>query len=340
MMMSCSPSSDVQIFSCRLERSSAPASWEGEVPAEPRIVAGFMERRQPRPPALSADTQSPSRCNAFTLLEMLIAVGLTTLLLAAIYTSMSVYWETAAESYDEIERGQIARALLREIARDIQSCTFVTQDLSDSDDTDADDTEEDSGAVVDPDSVIADYTSGLVGTDRDLTLYISRPDPEQNYFSAAELMSAEDRSSDAMIVRYLLIEDGGSGLAGLFATENDKLIDAPVKGLARMQGDLAGLSNAVRLGDLEMQVAATDMLAAEVALVRFRYYDGVDELEEWDSTVQNAMPLAVIVELVLRTLPTSNVDRASEDVAGFLKETVHRLVIPLPVAEPFVEATI
>ena len=40
--------------------------------------------------------------DGFTLLEVILAVGLTTLLMAALYTAMSVYWTTATESYDEI----------------------------------------------------------------------------------------------------------------------------------------------------------------------------------------------------------------------------------------------
>ncbi|HIE99499.1 MAG TPA: prepilin-type N-terminal cleavage/methylation domain-containing protein, partial [Fuerstia sp.] len=56
-----------------------------------------------------------SRAHGFTLLEVLLATGLTTLLMAALYTAMSVYWTTATESYDEIERAQIARAVLRQM---------------------------------------------------------------------------------------------------------------------------------------------------------------------------------------------------------------------------------
>ena len=123
-----------------------------------RVLSG------PRSTAPSAGFVSPPR--GFTLLEVLLAVGLTTLLMAALYTAMSVYWTTATESYDEIERAQIARAVLRQMARDIQSCTFVEDELSTSGE------EEDEMDDVDADTAMATYTNGLFGTDTDLVLYI------------------------------------------------------------------------------------------------------------------------------------------------------------------------
>ena len=107
--------------------------------------------------------------NAFTLIEVTLAVALTTLLMAALYSAMSVYWTTATESYDEVERAQIARAILREMARDIRSCTFVQKDTMDSEE------EEDSGSMdaMSTEDALGVYTDGLFGTDRDLVLYIN-----------------------------------------------------------------------------------------------------------------------------------------------------------------------
>ena len=76
--------------------------------------------------------------NAFTLIEVTLALGLVTMLMAALYASMDVYFSTATESYGEIERAQIARALLRDLARDIQSSTFTKQESMDSSDEDED----------------------------------------------------------------------------------------------------------------------------------------------------------------------------------------------------------
>ena len=59
--------------------------------------------------------------SGFTLLELILAVGLTSLLMAAVYGAMSTYWNLAMESHEVIERSQIARSLLQQLARDIQA---------------------------------------------------------------------------------------------------------------------------------------------------------------------------------------------------------------------------
>ncbi len=274
-----------------------------------------------------------ARAHGFTLLEVLLAVGLTTLLMAALYTAMSVYWTTATESYDEIERAQIARAVLRQMARDIQSCTFVEDELSTSGEED-DETDD-----VDADTAMASYTNGLFGNDTDLVLYISRPHRDQAYISAQELMLPSDRSSDAMVVRYLMAQEGGGSLGGEFAASNATLVSGPSTGLARMQGDLIGLSTAINQGDMDMQLAATELLAPEVAALRFEYFDGVDYLTEWDSTAQNAMPQAIVIELTLTVVQGENDDRNLAETVGALQDTVHRLVVPIPVSTPYVGDT-
>lgn len=279
----------------------------------------------------------PSRWAAFTIIEVLVSVGLTSLLMAALYSAMSIYWTTAVESYDEIERTQIARALLRQMARDIQSCTFVKQEtteLDSDDESSVTDTES-----VDPETAMASYTNGLLGSDTDLVLYVSRPDRNQAYISAQELLDPRERSSDALIIRYFLADSAAGGLAGMVADEasaGSRSNVAGAYGLAKMTGDLIGLSNAISQGDVDMQLKASDVLAREVAMVKFTYFDGVEELEEWDSTLQAAMPQAVIIELTLRTVLPDTEERDPEEIPGFMDESVHKLVVPIPVAEPYV----
>ena len=311
------------------------------------VVTGFLSSRVPTGPRvpyqqargsmgtrLNDSESSTQRSSAFTLLEVILAIGLTTLLMGALYTAMNIYWTMAMESYDEIQRAQIARALLRDLARDIQSCTFIEQQETESD---SEEDDEDDGAA-DADTALSTYTNGLFGTDKDLVLYMSRPAPDpSSYVSSQDLLLPSDRSSDAIITRYVLAEDGGAGLAGQFAADPSAAeITDPVKGLARMEGDMAGLSNAIATGDVDMQLNATRMLATEVAALSFEYYDGVDYMTEWDSTASNAMPLAIVVELTLRSLPNPNDARPVEQQQGYLNPTVHRLVVPIPVAKPFV----
>jgi hypothetical protein len=90
---------------------------------------------------------------------------------------------------------------------------------------------------------------------------------------------------------------------------------------------------------MDMQLAATELLAPEVAALRFEYFDGVDYLTEWDSTAQNAMPLAIVIELTLTVVQEENDDRNLAETVGALQDTVHRLVVPIPVSTPYVGET-
>lgn len=266
----------------------------------------------------------------FTIIEVLLAVGLTSLLMAAMYSAMNIYWTTAADSYDEIERGQIARALIRDIARDIKSVTFFEQETMDSE-------EESEEETVDADAAMSSYDNGLFGTSTDLVLYISRPERGANYVDRQLLTNAQERSSDAMIIRYFLADKGAGGLAGALADdEPDSGSSATTVGLARMKGDLAGLSLAINTGDIERQLQGSEIIAREVSAINFGYWDGVELQEEWDSNLSNSMPQAIEIILKLRTTVDPNDDRDPENIPGWLPESEHRIVVPVPVARPYV----
>lgn len=270
----------------------------------------------------------------FTLIEMMVAVSIITMLMVAISSATTVYMQTATDSFEEIERSQVARAILRNLSRDIRSVTFVLKEVSD-------DEEEEDIETVDSDTAMASYTDGLFGTETDLVLYVSRPDPDAQYVDAQNMTTGSDRSGDAMIIRYLLAQSGGGGLAGMLADEAMETVNVPnnVAGLGIMKGDLVGLSNAINTGNIETQLDAARLVAPEVANIRFSYFNGIEELPEWDSNIENSMPAAIIIEMTLRTIRPDWDERTPENTPGMLGETTHRFVVPVPVAEPFVQET-
>jgi len=285
----------------------------------------------------------------FTLFELLIAVGLTSLLMAALYSAMSTYFQLQLDSHEEIARQQVSRAVLRQMTRDIQSVVFAKQEALPEDESSASGSASggstDGGldgnaygeSMIDPETVSTSYTSGLVGTATDLQLFVSRPDPNLAYVSSQELSTLDQRTGDLMIIRYLMADKSGSGLGSEIADrEAPGQDDGPV-GLARMAGDLYGLSTAMENSEDSPQLAAAKVLAREVSGVQFRYFDGIAWQEEWDSTALNALPKAIEIVLTVR-------DEAEASNASFLDEpdpyalpaTTHRVVVPLPVAEPIV----
>jgi type II secretory pathway pseudopilin PulG len=301
----------------------------------------------------------------YTLFELMIAVGLTTLLMAALYQAMDIYFNLQLDSYEEITRQQVARSVLRQMTRDIQSIVFTKQDVlpeeeepevmdllstgisvgtgSSTSGTSTGSTADLDGnsygeSTTDPETLSSTYTSGLVGTASDLQLFISRPDRNLAYVSAQELTSPDQRTGDLLLVRYLMASKLAGGLGSQIADrEAPGTTDGPV-GLARLQGDLYGLSTAVETAEELPQLNAAKLLAREVFNVTFRYYDGAQWLEEWDSTARNELPKAIEIVLTLRDeQPTSGAflfDEEPDPTA--LPQTIHRMVVPLPTAEPFV----
>lgn len=270
--------------------------------------------------------------SGFTLLELMVSVGLTTLLMGAIYGAMSTYWNLAMDSQDEIERSQIARSLLQKLARDIRACTFAEQATEP--DTDALDSEDET----DTDEVgTSVYKNGLIGTDRDLVLYISYPARELNYVPAPDAVGTGERNSDLMIVRWLMAESNGGGLSSAIAELTATDGDGSIAGLARGSGGVTGFGQAIENDNINLQVESTKLLAAEVQSVLFEYFDGVEWLAEWDTSSANKMPQAVRIELTLRKAPESG-DSSTPNPRD-LPPTIHQLVVPIPVAAPYVEET-
>jgi prepilin-type N-terminal cleavage/methylation domain-containing protein len=290
--------------------------------------------------SVTVDAMAQPPRAGFTIIELLISLGLMVLLMAGLYAAMSIYTDLQLDSHEEVTRGQVSRALLRQIGRDVQSVVFSPQDASD--DSSADEDDEDSDAdtsevVADPSTSLGIYTNGIVGTATDLLLFVSRPDRNLNYVSAQEIAATSDRSSDTMIVRYLVADTMAGGLAAEIAERNAGGAFSGAYGLVRMSGDVYGLSTAVQEGDEMSQMSAAEVTAREVSAIAFQYFDGTAWQQEWDSTQLNMLPVAIEVVLTLRTPEPDDptLPSPADDRYG-LGETTHRMVFALPTAEPYV----
>ena len=332
---------------------------------------------------------------AYTMLELMIAVGLTSLLMIALFAAMQQYFSLQLDSNEEITRQQIARSLLRQMTRDIQSVVFVKKLANDeksgtstsvsegssssssstsgsssstsgsstsgsstsgtgtsggagSSSTTTGSTSSSSSTLdgnsygqssIDPETVMTTYTNGLVGTATDLQLFVSRPEKSLAYVASQDLSSTSQRTSDLMIIRYLMAQSGGGGLASAIADKDSIGTESGPVGIAKLEGDLFGLSTAVETSEESPQLAASKLLAKEVSGLQFRYYDGLSWQESWDSNALNEMPKAIEITLTLRNQEDAGdaftgSDKDTDPYA--LPETTHRMVVPIPVAEPFV----
>jgi len=318
--------------------------------------------------------------SGFTLLELLIAIGLTSILMVALFAAMDIYFKLQLDSHEDITRQQISRTLLRQMTRDIQSVVFVKKKTVDDDTAPASTgttggssgTGTGTGATSSARSVGSDqsvgsaavtgstgsaattgssavassgtadamltYTSGLVGSATDLLLYISRPDRTLSYVDAQSLTSTSERTGDLMIVRYLVADTAASGLSATIAKRFAGSKTGPV-GLVRITGDLYGMSTAVESGEEEKFTSVDKIDAEEVSHIAFSYFDGTNWQETWDSGTQNSLPVAIEIILTLRTVESDDPIPGDKTDPYALGETKHRVVVALPLAEPFIGET-
>ncbi len=292
----------------------------------------------------------PSRTNpsaprgGFTLLELTLALGLTIVLLTAVYRAMEIHWQFSVAGQIEVERSQIARALLSQIAADIRSTAYRVEQPStstastDTNDTDTSDDSSDTSVAdttasefTDPADAFSTNATGVFGDNQSLTLHVSRPDSlkESPTGDLADALMQGDLKS----VSYFLA-GGESGLASSVSNPLSEVeTDDGIEGLARMSGDRFAVIQAADVGDSAEVASQVKLLAPEINFLSFDYHDGYEWLTEWDSSTEERLPTAIGVTIGFRDpeFPENSFLRrtASESTDTF------RIVVPLSAANPF-----
>ena len=282
------------------------------------------------------------------LLDEQLALGLTATLLTVVYSSLELHWKFSTLGQVEVERAQIARAILTKISADIRSTMYAPPvDEFVPDDTSEDDTGDDptggSGAdeflveeplveITDPAEAYSGSSIGVFGDAVSVVLHINRPyRPSTN--SDEDVLNPESESNQKSISYFLAGGEGNlaSMVAGQFQTQNE--YEDGIDGLARMSGDRFTLTLADQQGDMVQLATKTKLLAEEINSLSFEYHDGVEWLTEWDSDVQERVPNAIGVTIGFRE-PTHAegsilYHQPSESTDSY------RIVVPLVVSSPF-----
>jgi len=272
-------------------------------------------------PAVSTRPRS-----AFTLLEILLALGLSLALLTAVYTGMDMYYVSSATGKIEVERAQLARSIMNRIAADIRSVVAVPE-VAEEDSTDDEETSDDEVEITaDPADSITTASAGVFGDTSNLVLHVSKP---RRYLSSRST-DANSFGSDLQSVSYFLAGPEGGALqqmvADLFSDDRSKLIT----GLARLQGERFAMELSDESRDLESLAAQAKLLAPEVALLEFRYFDGFEWLDAWDSTEYAAVPAAIeiVIGFADPEFPVGLLNPRSISP----QTSLYRLVVALPIA--------
>lgn len=272
----------------------------------------------------NGNTKASISRSGFTLLEILIALGLMLLLVAAISQAMNTYIGLSTLGREEAEQAQIGRALLQQISKDVRSISWSPipeEDLALDDEGGEEVAAEDGfddGAAEEMEQESAPVVTGILGTNEELILYVNQPDRRMDYVDPDAVVSAKDRVSDARTIYYYMARPGGSDISGEFARQVAPGNDRDVIGLARMDGDRDAINAAMAENDLDPQVEASHLIAEEVISVEFRYYSGGEWVEEWDSLESNSLPQAIEVKIQVQ-LQDESIRTTSEGVQNQFK---------------------
>lgn len=310
---------------------------------------------------------APSREAGFTLLEVLVALGMSVVLVSGIYAALNLYIRVTQEDATVLERSRVSRAVFRQMSRDIQSVLFrIPEETNSTDETTETSTSESSSttegdststtetetteidSVVDPEAAMTSTSVGLIGDAGKLTLHISRPARDMQYAALADGAGVAARTSDLLSVTYFLADAASSGLEGAVGqlaqqdAGESQLTSSGTLGLARLAGDRMAIEYADLEADVDSLAAAAKVIAPEVTSLEFRYFDGLTWQSEWDSVASERLPNAVEITLGLKRIISAE-ERLANQFNSAARSTMdqtieyRRHVVALPLAEPYAE---
>jgi type II secretory pathway component PulJ len=292
----------------------------------------------------------------FSLLEVVLSLSLSVFLLAAVGAAIDQSWRMSAQGQTEMQRQQVARAVLRILERDLRSVMFVPPsefaDQDDSTGTSAGSTSGStnsaaSGASTGSGSPPSSGTSsgsttststttmmsatettlvlasrGIRGTQKVLEIDGARPQRELAFALPVNPAIPSGHTSDLRTMLYALAAPG-------------QAYDPQGRGgLAREEGDRYAIASAEGRGQNATASFSAVVLAPEVTGLEFEYFDGAMWQATWDSIAYGRLPRAVQVRIWFAPAPVRptwlnpRVNPATEMV---------RLVVYIPSADPVPE---
>lgn len=175
----------------------------------------------------------------------------------------------------------------------------------------------------------------MIGTTEVLMVDISRLPRIDEYNPLVAMRNDPALPSDVKGITYFIAEPNGQGTTG---SRRDRMFTDEVEqmgGLYRRQIDRAVAAYAGEETAISNVDNYTNLIAPEVAELSFRYFDGNDWQDAWDSVEMDRFPMAIEIVLVLDPARLTS-ERGTYSYNGFNEETMQRIrkVIHLPIAEP------
>lgn len=279
----------------------------------------------------------------YTLLELILALGLSAFVIAAIGSAIQLYLVALTRQQMLIERKQVARGVLEMIGNDLRAAIqYKAEDYSDLENLvqsqmllvnqvaapEGESSEEEPDPVVDEEAV--SFRPTLLGNDKYILMDVSRlPRLDQYNPLVATAEDAVQTPSDVKSLAYFVSLTGG----GMESEVDFAETNAP-GGLYRRSIDRAVASYRGDTNIVSSPDEFSRLVAGEIAQLQFQYFDGEEWLSQWDSIDQGGFPTAIKITLVLDPRRTNASQNYAFNGADDESMETYISVVHLPAADP------
>ncbi len=290
-------------------------------------------------------TGSITRRNGYSLLELILAMALMVVVMSGIAGAINIYMVQVAKQQARVERELISRNALTMMANDIRAAvqykaadyggintlleSIALMNSGTSGEEEEPDPEEEDPAI---DEEEVSFRPTLIGTGQAIMIDISRLPRLDEYNPLLVVRDSEKETtvSDIKSVSYFFSNQNGGFDPKVVRRDNEV-----AGGMYRREIDRAVANFR---GDESLQIrpdSFAELVASEVAEIGFRYFDGQDWTDSWNSEETGGFPTAIEVSLVVDPQRTATGSTAYQ-YNGFDANAMerHQVTVFLPTAEP------
>jgi type II secretory pathway pseudopilin PulG len=252
---------------------------------------------------VSRDAKHQRSEAGFTLIEVVLAIALCGAVMALLTTAIDLYLLRVDTSRTQVETAQLARVLLNQIAEDLRSARYSSAGSTVGGSANQSTTGSETGAGTGSGStsLAASTTTnlGIYGTLTELRVdRAAQRGWRQVAVPSTQLLTDADPQDMPQTVEYFFVE--GRVLKSAEFAAGGISVDAPLEGytgLYRRQTPTTALTTTTTGTSSGNTVETAELLAPEVVQVSFMYSDGTQWYEQWDSSTQQALPVAVEIKI-------------------------------------------
>jgi prepilin-type N-terminal cleavage/methylation domain-containing protein len=315
-------------------------------------------------------TSNPRRHprDGFTLLEILLALAVSVVLLVAIATAIDLYRRMTIAGQDQIGEARLVRAVLHKIEADIRSIVPPQSQVTSPYDSGSGSSSgatsvgssgsgkgttsnsgSSSSSTSGSSSGSSSSSSSSTGT-TSTSQQTSMMDPLQNVYAQTVFGLYGDPKTlvlNTLSARKPSAQTGDPNSQSTSAIHGDLKTVAyfvsngqisaapgvPTTGLARVEGDHMAIGYAMMQSTASLAGQAR-IIAPEIMMISFRYFDGTQWQTTWDASFMQALPKAVEVTISVRAADPDKPNAATDPSASATLRQYRHVVAVSTSAQP------